>query len=664
MPRDLPLGNGSLLVTFDSGYRLRDVYFPHVGEQNHTLGNPSRLGLWADGEFGWLDEWSLDLRYRPDTLVSDVRGLNPSLGLRFAASDAVDCEANVLLRRFIVSDERGEERSVRLFLHFDPCIGESAMANCAYYDAAHGVLIFYKGDRYFLLGTEPPLAAYAVGTKGLAHMQGTWRDAEDGELSGNAIANGFVDATIRINLRVPAGGDAEAHVWLAAGRSLAEVLALHETASRAPGALLDRTQRYWRFWLGRARRDFGDLSGKVADLYRRSLLVVRTQCDANGAIVAANDSDISQFGMDHYSYVWPRDAAIVADALGVAGYHEVPRQSFRFLRALLPQVNHALSGFLLHRYTPSGLVAASWHPSVGTAGRLQLPIQEDGTALAVYALCRHLMRTGEVELLRDLYWTFVRPAADFLLVYRDPATGLPRPSYDLWEEKYGVFLFTCATVHAALLAAAGVAEEMGEHDTAEEYREGAQEIRDGVLQHMVDPERGRFVSMLRILPDGGHERDAVLDSSMAAVFAYDMFPASHPLVEATMAAIRDGLGNRPPVGGIARHGEDYYHHVSGNYAHYQGNTWFVSTLWLADWHSAVGERAEARRWLEWCADHALPSGVLAEQLHPDTGAPLSVAPLTWSHAAFVASVERYLTSAPAPAPERVAEASEAALVAD
>ena len=41
-------------------------------------------------------------------------------------------------------------------------------------------------------------------------------------------------------------------------------------------------------------------------------------------------------------------------------------------------------------------------------------------------------------------------------------------------------------------------------------------------------------------------------------------------------------------------------------------------------------------------DFGLLSGVIPEQLHPHTGEPLSVSPLTWSHAAFVASVERYL----------------------
>ena len=40
--------------------------------------------------------------------------------------------------------------------------------------------------------------------------------------------------------------------------------------------------------------------------------------------------------------------------------------------------------------------------------------------------------------------------------------------------------------------------------------------------------------------------------------------------------------------------------------------------------------------------NALPSGVLAEQLNPLTGEPVSVGPLTWSHSTFVATVANYL----------------------
>ena len=73
-----------------------------------------------------------------------------------------------------------------------------------------------------------------------------------------------------------------------------------------------------------------------------------------------------------------------------------------------------------------------------------------------------------------------------------------------------------------------------------------------------------------------------------------------------------------------------------------GNPWFVCTLWLAEWHArraktARRPRPRRREYLDWAEAHARPSGVMAEQVHPETGEPLSVAPLTWSHAAYVAA---------------------------
>ena len=51
MPRDIPIGNGSLLITFDKDYRIRDIYFPNIGMENHTEGHPFRFGVWVDGCF-------------------------------------------------------------------------------------------------------------------------------------------------------------------------------------------------------------------------------------------------------------------------------------------------------------------------------------------------------------------------------------------------------------------------------------------------------------------------------------------------------------------------------------------------------------------------------------------------------------------------------------
>ena len=51
MPRDLPIANGNMLVAFDSSYRIRDFYYPHIGQENHTAAHYVRLGVWLDGQF-------------------------------------------------------------------------------------------------------------------------------------------------------------------------------------------------------------------------------------------------------------------------------------------------------------------------------------------------------------------------------------------------------------------------------------------------------------------------------------------------------------------------------------------------------------------------------------------------------------------------------------
>ena len=45
MPRDIPVTNGNLLVNFDLDYRIRDIYFPWIGQENHTRGHEFRLAV-------------------------------------------------------------------------------------------------------------------------------------------------------------------------------------------------------------------------------------------------------------------------------------------------------------------------------------------------------------------------------------------------------------------------------------------------------------------------------------------------------------------------------------------------------------------------------------------------------------------------------------------
>ena len=90
MPRDLPIGNGQLLINFDSDYRIRDIYYPFVGKENHAGGHPFRFGVMVDGKFRWVSRsagWELQLQYEPDTLVTHVLMTHAELGVQLNVRD-------------------------------------------------------------------------------------------------------------------------------------------------------------------------------------------------------------------------------------------------------------------------------------------------------------------------------------------------------------------------------------------------------------------------------------------------------------------------------------------------------------------------------------------------------------------------------------------------
>ncbi|HEY0080920.1 MAG TPA: glycoside hydrolase family 15 protein [Pyrinomonadaceae bacterium] len=653
MPRDIPVGNGSLLVAFDEDYRIRDIYFPYVGKENHSEGHPFRFGVWADGEFSWVGAaggWTRELRYLEESLVTDVRLVSERLGLEIISNDAVDFHENIFVRRMEVRDLRGDagaraQREVRLFFHHDFYISEYEVGDTAFFDPDNKALIHYKGQRYFLISTDAPegLETFATGRKAFHGHEGTWRDAEDGVLSNHAIFEGSVDSTVGRTLKVEAGGAAEMFYWIAVGKSREEVSALNALVrERTPRALLKRTEDYWRAWVNKNEIDFATLPPDVVRLFKRSLLVVRTQIDSGGAIIAGNDSDVTLRATDHYSYLWPRDGALVAHALDLAGYPNLPRLFFDLCGKIISS-----EGYFLQKYNPDGSLASSWHAWWNQREQKRLtPIQEDETALVLWELWNHYEEFRNIEFIRTLYRNLIKRAADFLARFRDARTGLPLPSWNLWEDRFAVHTFTCASVFGGLEAAARFAALFGETEMAAYYRSAASEVREGMRAHLYREELGRFARSILPKETGEFEIDTTLDASLFGLFYFGVFEADDPFVVKTMRAVEERLWMKTKVGGLARYEGDGYMRVTDDVESMPGNPWFICTLWLADYYIAAAKTpAELERALEllgWATSRALPSGVLAEQVDPLTGAPLSVSPLTWSHSSFVATVMSYL----------------------
>jgi len=645
VPRDLPLSNGRLLVAFGRDYLVRDIYFPHVGKDNHATGHPFRLGVWVEGQFAWMGpDWAPVMRYAAGSLVTDVRAGHPGLGVSLVCTDAVDFYENVLVRHVVVRNDADRPREIRVFFHNDFHLSGNEVGDTAFFDPDLRALIHYKDDRYFLMNGMaagvPGAGQYACGTKEVEGREGTWRDAEDGELSGNPIAQGSVDSTMGLSLQLPAGGSGDVHYWMGAGTHYREVVTIDAVVrDKTPGELLRRTRNFWRLWSSKARPEAPGLSALARERYAQSLLIVRSQIDHDGAVLAANDSDITRYARDTYSYLWPRDGALAAVALMHAGHAEAPGRFLDFCSRIISP-----DGYLRHKYNPDGTLASSWHTHIRD-GKPVLPIQEDETALVTWALRRYFALFHGVEETAPFYRSLVTRPADFMLGYVDPATGLPLPSYDLWEERWGVHTFTVAAVIAGLRAAAEVSAAFGEDERATRYRAGADRMLEGLRTVLWSEREQRFARMLDVERQP-RSPDLTLDASLFSLVEFDVLPPDDPQVVSTLEQVAERLQVRTDVGGLARYENDAYWQVEKrDLGKVPGNPWFIATLWLARYRlrrsRSMDDLSRGRDLIEWAASRALPSGVMAEQLHPYTGEPLSVSPLTWSHAAYLRAVQVY-----------------------
>src|SRR5919112_4929608 len=282
MPRDIPVGNGRLLVTFDDKYQIRDLYFPHVGQENHAGAGPCRFGVFADvpgrgnnhHQLFWSNDpaWTIRQRYLRDTLTTSVSLDHRELKLAMYCNDVVDFNRNILVRKIKLKNLTPHERIARIFHHQGLHMFGTNIGNTAYYDPELRSIVHYHGKRYLMVtfwaGGEQRIDEYATGTSGFAGAEGTWRDAEDGHLQGNPIAQGAVDSTISHHVHLAPDGERTVYMVMVAAESREELIELHKwIVKNTPQGVIDRTTSYWRLWVGGANINFGNLPPKGVDLF-------------------------------------------------------------------------------------------------------------------------------------------------------------------------------------------------------------------------------------------------------------------------------------------------------------------------------------------------------------------------------------------------------------
>ena len=591
MTRYVISGNGKLTVLYDSHFVLRELYYP-LAVDNHL--HQGRTGLWVDGKFSWFDNLDVKTNYVRDSLSSWAEV--EFQGIKVKITDTVDMAYEVLAREIALTNVGNKD--VRIFFHWDFHVNGNDVGDTALFDPLTASMMHYKRDKWFMFKCDVPFYQYATGYKEMGRFVGTWKDAEDGELSGNPIAQGSVDSVAGVRLN----SSSVFHCWLICGSSYNDVLNRNSYVNRkTPRELIRRTDNFWKAWLVKA--------SDYDEVVKRSALIIMAHWQNNGAIPAALDTDIMRFNKDTYNYVWHRDSAFAAIALTLLGYQEPVRNLFNFTKPLL------FNGCLFQKYTCDGHWGSTWHPwSTKT-----ISIQEDETALMLYTAWHHFSKFKDVDFIKGFYAPSIKRAADFLVTYRDEGTGLPLPSYDLWEERLGTHFFTSLTVYIGLVSAAKFAEFFGEENLRDKYMSSANEVKEGLSKFYVNDHFART-----IYEDGSVDKTVDASSLFASILG--VFDPKDPRVISNRSVVEERLS---VGGGIARYEDDMYLRTDS-----QPNAWFITTLWLAQQYSLEGNKERAKGYLDWVVSKMFPTGVIPEQVSPGGQYP-SVSPLVWSHAELI-----------------------------
>ena len=644
MGRPIVLGNGELQVGLNAFGLVHDFYFPYVGLENHAAGNSlrHRVGVWIDGKISWLDDgdWAISFTYPDNALIGHTTAKNESMGVVLEFDDAVDSTVSAFMRNIHIVNLRPEDREIRLFMHQAFVIGDArSNTDTAQYLPDSDAILHYRGRRAFIIsGTAngQPFDQHTVGLFGIEGYEGSYRDADDGELSCGDVEHGRVDSVLRFKLDISGLSSERVHYWIAAGTSLREALYVHkQMRDDTIDHRLHQTANWWHKWLEPAMHAADKVLPAHRQNFLRSVMIIKSQIDNRGAVIASTDSSMLNYSRDAYAYCWPRDGAFVLWPLIRMGYEDEPRRFFDFCRRGLHP-----NGYLMHKYRADGALGSSWHPYIHDAGINAPPIQEDETALVLFVFAQFYQMHPSPRLLHDFYESMVRPMADFMANYIDDTTGLPKPSYVFWEESFLTTTYTTSVVYAALLAAAELAETAHDPDSAVKWRACADDIKAAARKYLYNSDRKAFYKGI-IVRDGQIDHNDTIDmSAVFGAFMFGLFPIDSDEMTSTIMTLTETFGLSDTTIGLPRYENDYYRRVDESVT---GNWWIITSLWMAQYYTEINHRDKAEAVVDWVLRQANSTGIMSEQLSPLDNSFISVAPLTWSHAEYVASLLDLIT---------------------
>ncbi len=647
------LGNGHFYVGLDETCCLREIFWPVTGLENHAAETKrNRLGVWYDGQLFPVggNGWQIQGEYGPGMTFRWEARLD-HMGLSLWICDALDPYEPVWSRQ--VRMLLPGTKPAGMYSKQSYNLGENTIGEGAFWDEERKRLYHYKGSVWAGICLVPEISVRA----GVAKMRdgGVYVRSDLGQIVGRSVDHGLIESII--GLTWDGASEFSAEYILAMGKSRRQADSFLDMAKTfgTPG-VMERSRRYWEVCGFRRRTPAGDSldpPGQYAQFADLSLRILASHCDAGGGVLASCDTDIMSDFRDHYRYVWPRDAALCTSTLIRAGRPEFARRYLEFCARIV-----SCEGYMWQRYRPDGSRGSGWYPP---GPKEEPPIQEDETALSLVTAGEYLDHQGDLDFLWKVYHEFVAKAARFLVDYTTDGGTLVKPSFDLWEERCGIFTFTQASCVVGLVSSACIDWTLGQGNWRD-YLQGGLRLLKGLAEHLSDDHDGLARGV--VLPETP-QKDIIQDwtpdaslfmvpllfaraGSLSSRFLREAEPAIqgqfHDLLRLLTARSRrtwDRLAGALLVElpgerqGVARYPGDWYCRVEGT--RHPGNPWPVATVWylLAGYKLGMLDKSFLLAGADQIMRSSVFGGVLAEQYLADSGMPASVAPLAWSHAAYL-----------------------------
>lgn len=595
MARPLVFSNDELHVGLNNKGLVSTVYFPHVGLESHTPNTVHRIGVWVDGRTHWLGEdgWTRKSRYLYNALIGHTVLVNEEIGILLEFEDFVDSSQNAFIRNIHVVNLRENQRNIRLFMHQAFVIGNNYSPDTAQFMPKDNAVLHYEGRRAFVASGQTDVGQsadqHSVGLFGNGR-DGTWRDADDGELSNSSSSCGRVDSTLRFSLTIGGLSSRRVHYWLTAGNSIRVATQLHRDIQKhGVYKSFETTANWWRKWLTPGLRVGERLEPAYRQPFAESMMRIRAQFDRRGAVISCSD----RLGE---AYFRPRQAAYSIWPLIRLGYTDEVIRFFTFCR-------HSMSedGYLLSMYRPDGAVGDSRH----SYDEEYPPISSDATAIVVFIFAQFHSMNKRAKGIDDFYKGMIVPMANFLSRFTDDR-GLPRASFDFTNSFRETNTYTTALTYAALISAADLADANHDQDNSVKWRATAEDMRHASSSILVGEEHP-------LVRAPGDSRSDI--PSLFGVFMYGLIDFNSDTVKDAVIKVEESYRRHD---GLFSNKSD------------KSNVDTVSSLWMAQYYLEAGRSDDSKTILD-----KIFTTIDSDDEYPES--------TTWGYAEFVSSLLDTLT---------------------